>query len=116
MEQKNTWLSYTAAQKRELEKISKEYMDFLSEGKTERECADIAVNEAEKAGYRNLHDIIKSKKKIKAGDKVYAVCMGKTIALFNIGKDDIEDGMSILGAHIDSPRLDIKQSPLYEEA
>ncbi len=116
MEQKNTWLSYTAAQKRELEKISKEYMDFLSEGKTERECADIAVNEAEKAGYRNLHDIIKSKKKIKAGDKVYAVCMGKTIALFNIGKDDIEDGMSILGAHIDSPRLDIKQNPLYEEA
>lgn len=116
MEQKNTWLSYTAAQKRELEKISKEYMDFLSEGKTERECADIAVNEAEKAGYRNLHDIIKSKKKIKAGDKVYAVCMGKTIALFNIGKDNIEDGMSILGAHIDSPRLDIKQNPLYEEA
>ncbi len=116
MEQKNTWLSYTAAQKRELEKISREYMDFLSEGKTERECADIAVNEAEKAGYRNLHDIIKSKKKLKAGDKVYAVCMGKTLALFNIGSDDIEDGMSILGAHIDSPRLDIKQNPLYEES
>ena len=116
MEQKNTWLSYTAAQKRELEKISREYMDFLSEGKTERECADIAVNEAEKAGYRNLHDIIKSKKKIKAGDKVYAVCMGKTLALFNIGSDDIEEGMSILGAHIDSPRLDIKQNPLYEES
>ena len=116
MEQKNTWLSYTAAQKRELEKICREYMDFLSEGKTERECADIAVNEAEKAGYRNLHDIIKSKKKIKAGDKVYAVCMGKTLALFNIGSDDIEEGMSILGAHIDSPRLDIKQNPLYEES
>ncbi|MBR2186109.1 MAG: aminopeptidase [Lachnospiraceae bacterium] len=116
MEQKNTWLSYTAAQKRELEKICREYMDFLSEGKTERECADIAVNEAEKAGYRNLHDISKSKKKIKAGDKVYAVCMGKTLALFNIGSDDIEEGMSILGAHIDSPRLDIKQNPLYEES
>ena len=75
MEQKNTWLSYTAAQKRELEKISKEYMDFLSEGKTERECADIAVNEAEKAGYRNLHDIIKSKKKIKTVSFIFTLLM-----------------------------------------
>ncbi|MBQ7724532.1 MAG: aminopeptidase, partial [Lachnospiraceae bacterium] len=76
MDQKNTWLSYTTAQKRELEKISKEYIDFLSNGKTERECADIAVNEAEKAGYKNLNSIIKSGKKIKAGDKVYAEWMG----------------------------------------
>ncbi|MCR4590393.1 MAG: aminopeptidase [Lachnospiraceae bacterium] len=115
MDQKNTWLSYTAAQKKELEKISKEYMTFLNNGKTERECADIAVNEAERAGYRNLHDLIKKNTKIKAGDKVYAVCMGKTVALFNIGKDDIEEGMNILGAHIDSPRMDVKQNPLYED-
>lgn len=116
MDQKNTWLSYTAAQKRELEKISKEYIDFLSNGKTERECADIAVNEAEKAGYKNLNSIIKSGKKIKAGDKVYAEWMGKTVALFNIGKENIEDGLNILGAHIDSPRMDVKQNPLYEDS
>jgi len=116
MDQKNTWLSYTAAQKRELEKVSKEYMDFLNNGKTERECADIAVNAAERAGYKNLHELIKKKTRIKAGDKVYAVCMGKTVVLFNIGKDNIEEGLSILGAHIDSPRLDVKQNPLYEDS
>lgn len=116
MDQKNTWLSYTAAQKKELEKISKEYMEFLSNGKTERECADIAVNEAEKAGYKNLNSIIKSGKKIKAGDKVYAEWMGKTVALFNIGREDIEKGLNILGAHIDSPRMDVKQNPLYEDS
>ncbi|MBQ9549214.1 MAG: aminopeptidase [Lachnospiraceae bacterium] len=116
MDQKNTWLSYTAAQKRELEKISKGYMDFLNNGKTERECADIAVNAAEEAGYKNLHELIKKKTRIKPGDRVYAVCMGKTVALFNIGKDPIEEGLSILGAHIDSPRLDVKQNPLYEDS
>ncbi len=115
MEQKHAWLSYTAAATQELEKISKEYMNFLDNGKTERECADIAVNEAERAGYKNLHDLIKKNGKIKAGDKVYAVCMGKTVALFNIGRDDIEEGMNILGAHIDSPRMDVKQNPLYED-
>ncbi len=116
MDQKNTWLSYTAAQKKELEKISKEYIEFLSNGKTERECADIAVNEAEKAGYKNLQSIIKSGKKIRPGDKVYAEWMGKTVALFNIGREDIEDGLNILGAHIDSPRMDVKQNPLYEDS
>lgn len=115
MEQKNAWLSYTAAQKRELEKLSKEYIDFLSNGKTERECADIAVNAAEKAGYKNLRDLIKGKKKVKAGDRIYDVCMGKSVVLFNIGSDDIEKGMNILGAHIDSPRMDVKQNPLYED-
>ena len=91
-------------------------MDFLNNGKTERECADIAVNSAEKAGYKNLHELIKKKTKIKPGDKVYAVCMGKTVVLFNIGKENIEEGLSILGAHIDSPRLDVKQNPLYEDS
>ncbi len=116
MEQKNTWFKYSAANKKELEKIAREYMDFLSRGKTERECADIAINAAEKAGYKNLHGILKSKGKIKPGDKVYAECMGKTVALFNIGTDNLEEGMSILGAHIDSPRMDVKQNPLYEES
>ncbi len=116
MEQKNTWLSYTAAQKKELDRLSKEYIDFLNGGKTERECVDIAVNEAEKAGYRNLHDIVKSGSKLKKGDRVYAEWMGKTLALFNIGSENIEDGLNILGAHIDSPRMDVKQNPLYEES
>ncbi len=116
MEQKNTWLSYTAAQKKELEKIAAGYREFLDNGKTERECTDIAVEAAEKAGYKNLRELVKKGGKIKAGDKVYAECMGKTIALFNIGKDDIEEGMNILGAHIDSPRLDVKQNPLYEDS
>ena len=115
MDQKNTWLSYSAADKKELEKIAKEYIAFLNNGKTERECADIAVNEAEKAGYKNLRDIVKSGRKVKAGDKIYAEWMGKTVALFNIGKEDIEDGLNILGAHIDSPRMDVKQNPLYED-
>jgi len=115
MDQKNTWLSYSAADKKELEKIAKEYIAFLNNGKTERECADIAVNEAEKSGYKNLRDIVKSGRKVKAGDKIYAEWMGKTVALFNIGKEDIEDGLNILGAHIDSPRMDVKQNPLYED-
>ena len=116
MEQKNSWLEYTAAQKKELDQISKEYIEFLNDGKTERECVDIAVYEAEKAGYKNLHNIVKKGLKIKAGDKIYAEYMGKTVALFNIGKDDMEKGLNILGAHIDSPRMDVKQNPLYEES
>ncbi len=116
MEQKNTWLSYTAAQKKELEKIAEGYRTFLDLGKTERECTDYAVEAAEKAGYKNLREVVKKGSKIKAGDKIYAECMGKTIALFNIGKDDIEEGLNILGAHIDSPRLDVKQNPLYEDS
>ena len=116
MEQKNTWLGYTAAQKRELEKLSKEYIDFLNRGKTERECVDIAVNEAERSGYRNLHDVVRSGEKLKKGDRIYAEWMGKSLALFNIGSEDLEDGLNILGAHIDSPRMDVKQNPLYEES
>ncbi len=115
MEQKNTWLSYTAAQKKELETLCAEYRDFLNRGKTERECTDIAIEAAEKAGYVNLSDVIRDGRSLKAGDKVYAEWMGKTAALFNIGEEPLEKGMNILGAHIDSPRLDVKQNPLYEE-
>ncbi|MBR1568789.1 MAG: aminopeptidase, partial [Lachnospiraceae bacterium] len=80
----------------------------------ERECVKEIVRQAEAAGYVNLDKILASKKSVKAGDKVYAVCMKKTIALFNIGTRPMEEGMNILGAHIDSPRMDIKQNPLYE--
>ncbi|MBR1893559.1 MAG: aminopeptidase, partial [Lachnospiraceae bacterium] len=99
MELKNSWLSYTAAQKKELEKVCSGYRHFLDEGKTERECVDFAVAAAEKAGYKNLADIIKKGTKLKSGDKVYSSYMGKTIALFNIGSEPIESGLNILGAH-----------------
>ncbi len=114
MELKNSWLSYTAEQKEELEKINAQYRVFLDNGKTERECAAFAAEAAAKAGYKNLDEVIEKKQALKAGDKVYCVYMGKTIALFNIGSDAIENGLNILGAHIDSPRMDVKQNPLYE--
>lgn len=111
MERRNAWKTYTAEQLKELDQINDRYKTCLDEGKTERECVRLAVKEIEKKGYRNLKDI---KGSLKAGDKVYAVCMGKSIAMFQIGKEPLENGMNILGAHIDSPRIDVKQNPLYE--
>lgn len=114
MERPNAWKDYTKKQLKELEKLNKDYRAFLDAGKTERECITEIVKQAEAAGYRNLEEIIANKKPVKTGDKVYAVCMKKTIALFNVGTMPMEQGMNILGAHIDSPRMDIKQNPLYE--
>ena len=111
MERRNAWKIYTADQLKELDQINSRYKVCLDEGKTERECVRLTVKEIEKKGYRNLKDI---KGSLKAGDKVYAVCMGKNIAMFQIGKEPLENGMNILGAHIDSPRIDVKQNPLYE--
>ena len=111
MERRNAWKTYTAEQLKELDQINDRYKTCLDEGKTERECVRLAVKEIEKKGYRNLKDI---KGSLKAGDKVYAVCMGKSITMFQIGKEPLENGMNILGAHIDSPRIDVKQNPLYE--
>ena len=115
MKEKNAWTTYTAKQLKELEALCSDYRVFLDEGKTERECIRKIIADAEAAGYRDLNGIIEAGKKVKAGDKVYSVCMNKTIALFNIGSDPLEKGMNILGAHIDSPRLDLKQNPLYED-
>lgn len=115
MERQNAWKSYTKKELKEVNKLSKEYREFLDRGKTERECVKQAVSMAEQAGYKNLADIVAGGQKLKAGDKVYSVGMKKMISLFQIGKRPLEDGMAILGAHIDSPRLDIKQNPLYEE-
>lgn len=114
MERKNAWTTYSKKQLNELDKVCKGYLDFLDKGKTERECVKEIVKSAKKCGYIDLADVISSKKKLKAGDKVYYVCMNKTVAMFNIGTEDIESGLNILGAHIDSPRMDIKQNPLYE--
>ena len=115
MERKNAWLAYDEPQLAELEKLATNYIDFISANKTERECVKLAVKMAEEAGYRDLKEVIAKKETLKAGDKVYAVGMKKMISLFQIGKKPLEEGMAILGAHIDSPRLDIKQNPLYEE-
>lgn len=115
MEQKNVWETYSEKQLKELEKLNKEYREFLSDCKTERECVDYIVNAAEAAGYKELQEIIKEGGSLKKGDKVYSVWMNKSVALFHIGEEKMEKGMNILGAHIDSPRLDIKQNPLYED-
>lgn len=115
MDKKSVWETYNAKQLKELETNAREYMDFLDQGKTERECIDIIVNAIEKDGYRDLNTLIKEKASVKAGAKVYSVCMNKSIVMFRVGKKPITEGMNILGAHIDSPRLDIKQNPLYED-
>ena len=116
MERELAWKKYKNKQIKEMESLCKGYREFLDNGKTERECVTETVEIIEKAGYKNLDDIIAGKKKVKTGDKVYAVCMNKSIAMFNIGKKSMEDGINILGAHIDSPRIDIKQNPLYEDS
>lgn len=115
MEYENAWNKYSDKELSELEDISNNYRKFLDKGKTERECVKEIIKIAEKAGYRDLNKIISKQKKLEAGDKVYAVNMKKSVALFTIGKSPMEQGMNILGAHIDSPRLDVKQNPLYED-
>lgn len=114
MERPNAWKSYDAASLAELEKLCGDYRAFISENKTERECVRASVALAEAAGYVNLDVAVASGRKLAAGDKVYAVSHNKTLMLVNLGSDPLEDGLSILGAHIDSPRLDLKQNPLYE--
>lgn len=114
MNEKNLWTTYNEEQCMELEQINKSYKEYLDSGKTERECVREAVKMAEEAGYRNLKDVIAAGEQLKKGDKVYSVCMEKTIALFLIGEECMENGMNILGAHVDSPRIDVKQNPLYE--
>ena len=115
MERKNVWKDYTKKELKEMEKLNQDYRKFLDQGKTERECVKTAVAMAEKAGYQNLEDIVAKGGSLKAGDKIYSVNMKKSIALFQIGRQPMEKGMAILGAHIDSPRMDIKQNPLYED-
>ena len=115
MKDKNAWNSYDKEELAKLEKLCKAYREFLDAGKTERECVKEIVKQVKKAGYEDIQDVIKEGRKLTKGSKIYAVWMNKTVALFNIGKKNIEKGMNILGAHIDSPRMDIKQIPLYEK-
>lgn len=113
MERKNAWKDYSAKEIESLESLTSGYIDFISECKTERLCAQRAIKLAEEAGYISLEEA-KYKGKLKAGDKVWADIYGKSLMLVQIGKDPLSKGLNILGAHIDSPRLDLKQNPLYE--
>ena len=110
----NIWTIYDESQLAELNEISEKYKECLNAGKTERECVELSIRMAEEAGYRNISDVTAAGKELGAGDKVYAVNMNKMLALFRIGEEPISEGMNILGAHIDSPRIDVKQNPLYE--
>ena len=116
MERQSAWKKYTAEQLEELEGLSGRYRSFISENKTERECVRSSVALAEAAGYKNLDDAITAGKKLKAGSKVYVNTRGKALTLFNIGTRPLSEGLDILGAHVDSPRLDVKQNPAYEKA
>ena len=108
---KNVWTDADKAKKDEIFAFSKEYMDFLTNGKTERMATKEAVAIAKKNGFKELDEV----KELHPGDKVYAVNKGKNFLAAVIGEKSIEEGMRVLGAHIDSPRLDIKQNPLYEK-
>ena len=111
----NAWKKYDEQSMKKVFEFSEGYKKFISDCKTERECVDEAVRMAKSHGYKDLEEVIRNQEILQPGDKVYANNMGKTIVLFHIGKQPLEMGMNILGAHIDSPRLDIKQNPLYEE-
>ena len=116
MERTVAWNTYTKTDLRKLETVAKEYRAFLDAGKTERECVIGAIERAEAAGYRDIKAVMAENGKLKAGDRVYANCMGKAIMLFIVGRQPMEKGFNIIGAHIDSPRMDLKQNPLYEDS
>lgn len=110
--QKNAWLKYDEAGKKTIMDFAEGYRKFISDNKTERECTDSLIAKAESFGFKDLTKA----ENVKPGDKLYFNKMGKAVALFIIGDRPLRDGMKILGAHIDSPRVDVKQNPLYEEA
>lgn len=113
MKTENAWKKYT--DKKEIFDFCGAYKEFMSRCKTERECIAEMINMARKAGYRDLDEITAQGIELKPGDKVYANNMGKTLAMYIVGQEPMEKGMRILGAHVDSPRLDLKQNPLYED-
>ena len=114
MERDVAWKKYDEADLEALEHLAAEYIDFISDNKTERECAASAVALAEEHGYLPLDQAVREGRALKAGDKVWAQAHGKALILAHLGQRPLEQGLNILGAHIDSPRLDLKQNPLYE--
>ena len=114
MEREVAWKKYTAADNDALEALAADYIDFISANKTERECAASAIAAAEDAGYDSLADCIAAGTPVGPGSKLWACAQGKAVVLVHVGAAPLSEGLNILGAHIDSPRLDIKQNPLYE--
>lgn len=112
---KNAWEKYPQGKREEVFSFAEKYKKFISDCKTERECTTELIAQAKAAGFEDLKDIIALGKTVKEGDRIFAENMGKALVLFVIGKQPIEKGMNILGAHIDSPRLDLKQNPVYED-
>ncbi len=111
----SVWSTYSNVDKIKMENLSKGYIDFLSRCKTERESVSYVIEAAKKVGYKNLADVVKNQQTLNVGDKVYFSFMKKSVVLFQIGVEPIERGLKILGAHIDTCRLDVKQNPLYED-
>ena len=114
MERKNAWAAYAGDDGR-VEAFAKAYCDFINNGKTERECVAYGEKLAKAHGFEDLNAVVRSGRKLEAGARVYANWMGKSFMLFVLGEKPLEEGMNILGAHIDSPRIDVKQNPLYED-
>lgn len=114
MEKKNAWKKYKEEDLKKLNDLCDDYKRFLTVAKTERESANEIIKRAEEKGYQDLEKYISEGRRILPGDKIYVNNKGKAVALFNIGKEPITNGMNILGAHIDSPRIDLKANPLYE--
>ena len=112
--QKSAWEVLTDDDMEALDKLSNDYIDFLNHGKTERECASQIIKQAEEHGFKPLEEVMKQTK-LKKGDKVYLNHKDKSVIMMVIGQD-LREGMNIIGGHIDSPRLDVKQNPLYEDA
>lgn len=115
MERSSAWKKYDEASLVRLEATAKNYRKYLDNGKTERECAAETVEMAKAAGYTDLNEAISAGKKLNPGDKVYVNCMGKAVMLFHLGEKPLDQGINIVGAHIDSPRIDVKQNPFYED-
>ncbi|MBR1558792.1 MAG: aminopeptidase [Clostridia bacterium] len=111
MERNNAWKTYDNEQLEAVEALAKRYRAFLDAGKTERECVREAVKRAEARGFAPMASVTSAK----PGDRLYVNWMGKALMLFIVGEKPLSDGANIVGAHIDSPRLDVKQNPLYED-
>ncbi|QWT17224.1 aminopeptidase [Collinsella sp. zg1085] len=116
MERPSAWKHLNDEQLLEMETLTEAYRRFISNNKTERACVASAIELAKQHGYRDITDVLAAHETLKAGDKIYAAIHKKALMLVNLGSDSLENGLNILGAHIDSPRLDLKQNPLYEES
>ena len=115
MREKEAWKKYSPEKKQQVMEFAETYRRFISDCKTERECVDEIKKQALQAGFEDMQEVIASGKKLQPGDRVFANNKGKSMALYIIGRQPMEHGLNILGAHIDSPRLDLKQNPLYED-